>query len=71
MFGLTHVRLDEATVVPMFDRERSVVELLVAPGGASWARELVQSHGRELDLRKLRSYASRVGVAGDLGGVLS
>src|ERR1700730_4450539 len=65
MFGITSVRVDGETVVPMFDRERALVELLTGatPAGPDWPGELIREHAREVDLARLRQYAERVGAS--------
>jgi predicted transcriptional regulator of viral defense system len=60
MFGIASVRLDSETVVPMFDRERTVLEVLSRDG--EWARELLEEFGRDIDAARLRRYAGRLGV---------
>ena len=59
MFGIREVRLDSETVVPMFDAERSVLEELVRSQAAGAA--ILAQHRSELDLRRLYSYAQRLG----------
>jgi predicted transcriptional regulator of viral defense system len=64
MFGITSVRLDSETVVPMFDRERAILELLTQPahGYAEWAGELLKAHRRDIDIARLKGYARRLGA---------
>ncbi len=64
MFGITSVRLDAESVVPMFDRERTLAELFSRPGrdGAEWAADLVREHERDIDRARLRRYAERLGA---------
>jgi len=73
MFGITSVRLDAATVVPMFDRERAVLELLTGTnhGSGAWAEEIIQTRSRDVDLPRLRDYARRLGVDGELRRILA
>ncbi len=72
MFGITAVRLDSETVVPMFDRERSLLELLSRPEPASaqWAGELIRDHLHQLDRSRLREYASRLSVSKQLARII-
>jgi predicted transcriptional regulator of viral defense system len=62
MFGITSVRLDSETVVPMFDRERTILEVLTqsTPGSADWAVELLRDHGAAVDRARLRRYATQL-----------
>jgi predicted transcriptional regulator of viral defense system len=62
MFGIRSVHLDSETVVPMFDRERSLVELLTRsePDGAEWAAELVRERGGDIDRARLKQYVERL-----------
>jgi predicted transcriptional regulator of viral defense system len=64
MFGIASTRLDTETVVPMFDRERSLLELLTHAGqdAVEWAQELVHEHRHDIDCDRLRQYAARLGV---------
>jgi predicted transcriptional regulator of viral defense system len=63
MFGISSVRLDSDSVVPMFDRERALLELLGSgPAGVEWAEELLQQHEDEIDHARLLLYAERVDV---------
>jgi predicted transcriptional regulator of viral defense system len=59
MFGIRLVRLDSETDVPMFDRERSLLEeVLRAPmSGAA----IVADHRDEVDLRLVATYARQAG----------
>jgi hypothetical protein len=72
MFGITSVRLDSETVVPMFDRERALLEGLMrrSPGGVPWASELVRDQPAVFDRSRLRGYAARLGVEEVLADVL-
>jgi predicted transcriptional regulator of viral defense system len=71
MFGITTVRLDSETVVPMFDRERTVLEVLTRPepGSAEWAGELIRDHRPTLDRARLTEYAARLGAKKQLAQV--
>ena len=62
MFGITSVRLDSESVVPMFDRERCLLELMSRPEpeGARWAEEIQREHARDIDRARLRRYAARL-----------
>lgn len=65
MFGITSVRLDSETVVPMFDRERVLLDLLAGsnPASADLARELLDAHREEIDFSRLTRYAERLGIS--------
>ena len=71
MFGISSVRLDNETVVPMFDRERSLLELLSRPEPASaqWAGEVIRDHIGRLDRARLWEYAVRLRVSKQLARV--
>ena len=73
MFGITSVRLDSETVVPIFDRERAILELLTQPahGSAEWAAELLKAHRRDIDLTRLKDYARRVDATEQVTRALS
>ncbi len=62
MFGITSGRLDSESVVPMFDRERSLAELLTrsGPEGTEWGTELVRHHGQDIDHARLRQHGDRL-----------
>jgi predicted transcriptional regulator of viral defense system len=62
MFGIISVRLDSESVVPMFDRERCLIELMhrPEPDGARWAEEIQRVHAREIDRARLGQYAARL-----------
>jgi predicted transcriptional regulator of viral defense system len=62
MFGIVSVRLDAETVVPMFDRERALLELEARPDGqgSRWAAELVRQHSDVIDRARLQGYRSRL-----------
>jgi len=62
MIGITTVRLDSDTVVPMFDRERTIADVLAMPDGESLAFELIGQHRSDIDVDQLRSYAEHLGV---------
>jgi predicted transcriptional regulator of viral defense system len=64
MFGITTVRLDRDTVVPMFDRERAILELLAegTPPTVELAAELLDTHREDIDLDRVREYAERLGI---------
>ena len=68
MFGITSVRLDSETVVPIFDRERAILELLTQPahGRAEWAAELLNEHRQGVDVSRLREYAQRANATEQL-----
>jgi predicted transcriptional regulator of viral defense system len=71
MFGITSVRLDSETVVPMFDRERSLLELLSRPepSSALWVGELIRDHQPQLDRARLWEYSDRLGVSKELARI--
>jgi predicted transcriptional regulator of viral defense system len=73
MFGITSVRLDSETVVPIFDRERAILELLTQPahGYAEWAVELLKAHRRDIDITRLKNYARRIDGAEQVTRALS
>ena len=73
MFGITSARLDNETVVPIFDRERAILELLTQPahGYAMWAAELLTAHRRDIDLTRLKDYARRVDATEQVTRALS
>jgi hypothetical protein len=73
MFGITTVRLDSETVVPIFDRERAILELLTQPAhdGVEWAAELLKAHRRDIDIARLTEYARRVDATEQVARVLS
>jgi predicted transcriptional regulator of viral defense system len=62
MFGIVSVRLDNESVVPMFDRERCLIELLSRPEpeAARWAEEILREHASDIDRARLRRYAERL-----------
>jgi predicted transcriptional regulator of viral defense system len=72
MFGITSVRLDSETVVPMFDRGRALLEVLTrrTPGSAAWAGELIREHGSTIDRARLRRYAAHLEASDLLTGIL-
>ena len=71
MFGIETVRLDSETVVPMFNRERMVADMLVkTPDGKSWITEVKASLGEDFNPRRLVSYATRLNVRAKLGNDL-
>jgi len=65
MFGITSVRLDAESVVPMFDRERALVELLGRRDGAGseWAVEFIREQGRDVDAARVWRYAEQLGLS--------
>jgi predicted transcriptional regulator of viral defense system len=73
MFGITSVRLDSETVVPIFDRERAILELLTQPthGYAEWAAELLKTRGHDIDITRLKDYARRVDATEQVTRALS
>lgn len=73
MFGITSVRLDSETVVPIFDRERAILELLTQPasGSAEWAAEILTAHRRDVNLIRLGDYARRAGATEQLTQALA
>jgi predicted transcriptional regulator of viral defense system len=73
MFGTTSVRLDSETVVPMFDPERTILEVLTrrTSGNADRARELIHEHLSTLDRARLRRYATPLGADALLADILT
>jgi predicted transcriptional regulator of viral defense system len=64
MFGISDVWLDTETRVPMFDRERSLLDTFLHPRGEGPARFgelLIDEHRDELDWEKLTRYARQSG----------
>jgi predicted transcriptional regulator of viral defense system len=64
MFGISDAWLDTETRVPMFDRERAVLDTFLHPRGegpAHFGDLLIEEHRDELDLEKLIRYAERSG----------
>ncbi len=64
MFGITTVRLDSETVVPIFDRERTLLELMTeeAAGAVEFATELLDMRREDIDFSRLKKYADRLGI---------
>ena len=64
MFGITTVRLDSETVVPMFDRERTLLELITGKtaGAAELATELLDTRREDIDFSRLKEYMDRLGI---------
>lgn len=64
MFGFSDVWLDTETRVPMFDRERTVLDAFLHPrteGGGNLAAALADEQAHELDLDQLVAYAEASG----------
>lgn len=64
LFGTEKVWVDGSTAVPIFDRERSVLDAFVhlkGFGAGHLGDELVATHGDDLDTQKLVSYAEEMG----------
>ena len=60
MFGISDVWLDTETQVPMFDRERAVLDTFLhprAPGSGYLGELLLEEHLQDLDLDRLQRYA--------------
>lgn len=60
MFGMSDVWLDTEIQVPMFDRERAVLDTFLHPraeGAGHMGELLIEEHLDDLDLDKLRRYA--------------
>ena len=72
-FGITTVRLDAETVVPIFDRERTILDILLRPvaGSAAWAAEILREHRQDEQLDRLRGYARGAGMTAALSRALS
>jgi predicted transcriptional regulator of viral defense system len=65
-FGIEEVWVDEHFRIPIFDRERSLLDGFAAPrlfGSLSEALGILEEHSGELDLEKLARYALRFGKA--------
>jgi len=65
-FGIEEVWVDEHFRVPIYDKERSLLDGFAAPrlfGGLSEALGILEEHAGELDLEKLAQYALRYGKA--------
>lgn len=69
MFGITTVRLDSETVVPMFDRERTLLELCTedTAWAAEFATELLTTHHEDINFLRLKEYAGRLGIGANAG----
>jgi predicted transcriptional regulator of viral defense system len=66
MFGISDVWLDTETQVPMFDRERAVLDTFLHPraeGTGHLGDALLEEHLQDLDLDKLQRYAETSGKA--------
>jgi predicted transcriptional regulator of viral defense system len=64
MFGIRDVWLDIETQVPMFDRERAVLDTFLHPrgeGAGHLGDVLLEQHIQELDLDQLQRYAETSG----------
>jgi predicted transcriptional regulator of viral defense system len=60
MFGISDVWLDTETQVPMFDRERAVLDTFLhprVPGSGYLGELLLEEHLQDLDLDRLQRYA--------------
>jgi predicted transcriptional regulator of viral defense system len=68
MFGIAVVRLDNETLVPMFDRERALLDVVMRsdPSAREWARELLRDHWGVIDVARIRRYAEQVDVGEQL-----
>lgn len=55
----------DTAVVPIFDRERTIVEVLAnqTPAAVELAAELIDSHRDDLDFTRMQKYADRLGIA--------
>jgi predicted transcriptional regulator of viral defense system len=65
-FGIEEVWVDEYFRVPIYDKERSLIDCFAAPrlfGSLSEALGILEEHASELDLEKLAQYALRYGKA--------
>lgn len=65
-FGIEEVWVDEHFRIPIYDRERSLLDGFAAPrlfGGLAEALGILEEHSGELDLEKLVRYALRYGKA--------
>jgi predicted transcriptional regulator of viral defense system len=65
-FGIEEVWVDEHFRIPIYDRERSLLDCFAAPRhfeSLSEALGILEEHASELDLEKLAQYALRYGKA--------
>jgi len=65
-FGIEEVWVDEYFRVPIYDKERSLIDCFAAPrlfGSLSEALSILEEHAGELDLENLAQYALRYGKA--------
>jgi predicted transcriptional regulator of viral defense system len=66
LFGIVDVWLDTETQVPMFDRERTVLDTFLHPraeGMGQLGEALIEQHLQDLDLDQLQRYAEAAGKA--------
>jgi predicted transcriptional regulator of viral defense system len=65
-FGIEEVWIDEHFRVPIYDKERSLLDCFALPrhfGGLGKALGILEEHASELDLERLTQYALRYGKA--------
>ncbi len=65
-FGITQVWVDDRHQVPMFDRERALLDTFHhfhIFGSLAVALEILEAHLSELDIDRLAEYAGKLGVA--------
>jgi len=65
-FGIEEVWVDEHFRVPIYDKERSLLDCFALPrhfGGLGEALGILEEHASELDLERLTQYALRYGKA--------
>jgi predicted transcriptional regulator of viral defense system len=66
MFGISDVWLDTETHVPIFDKERALLDTFLHPradGGGHLGDAILAEHGEDLDVDLLMSYATTSGHA--------
>jgi len=64
MFGISDVWLDTETHVPMFDKERALLDTFLHPraaGGGDLGDAILQEHQDDLDVDRLLAYAATSG----------
>lgn len=62
MIGVAQTPVDDETVVPMFDRERTVLDSIIHPRtyGGTTGPYILSEHRDDLDDRRLRDYARQL-----------
>lgn len=64
LVGVALVQVDDATVVPMFDRERMLVDTVIHPRvyGLAMPAFIMSERGEELDMSRVEQYAAQLGA---------